>query len=70
MGSMDGFLDNRGYLRAVDFAGGKLFIEEAGGVVTNRENEEVKGEIDVKTTSSMVAGPPSVHSKLIEYIGD
>jgi myo-inositol-1(or 4)-monophosphatase len=60
---------NQGYLVSSlnpwDFAAGKLFVEEAGGIVTNFSGQPVPlgGE-----RTSLIAANPSIHEDLLTYI--
>lgn len=67
-GRLDGFLDMRSRLRVVDFAAGKLIVEEAGGVVTNGAGEDVVNAIAIDQRSSLVAANPDGHKALLEVV--
>jgi len=62
-GRLDGYINMR--LAPWDFAGGKVIIEELGGVVTN-----LKGEpLQILESGPVVVARPGVHKKIIhEYL--
>lgn len=60
-GALDGFVDLRSRLRVVDFAAGALIVDEAGGVVTDRDGDPLTGAVTADHRSSIVAGGPDAH---------
>jgi myo-inositol-1(or 4)-monophosphatase len=69
-GTYDAFLDIRGNLRIVDVSAAKLIVEEAGGLVTNEENQPLHGKLNVLERTSIIAsGNNEVHKELINIIG-
>ncbi|HDQ45493.1 MAG TPA: inositol monophosphatase [bacterium] len=58
-GRFDGFWEMR--LKPWDIAAGILLVKEAGGVVT-----DFQGGAGFMETGHVVAGPPSIHEKLVE----
>lgn len=67
-GRLDGFLDMRSRLRVVDFAAGKLLVEEAGGRVTDGYGDELENEVRVDQRSSVVAANPGGHEGLLGVV--
>ena len=69
-GTYEAFLDIRGNLRIVDVSAAKLIVEEAGGLVTNEENQPLYGKLNVLERTSIIAsGNREVHNELINIIG-
>ncbi len=69
-GTYDAFLDIRGNLRIVDVSAAKLIVEEAGGLVTNEENQPLYGKLNVLERTSIIAsGNKEVHKELMNIIG-
>ena len=59
-GRLDSYISMR--LAPWDFAGGKIIIEELGGIVSN-----IKGEpLNMLETNSVIASRPGLHEKFIE----
>lgn len=67
-GRLDGFLDMRSRLRVVDFAAGKLMVEEAGGTVTDGSGEDLENAVAVDQRSSVVAANPEGHRGLLGVV--
>lgn len=59
-GRLDSYINMR--LSPWDVAGGKIIIEELGGVVTNLNGEK----INLLETSSIVVAKPGLHDKIIQ----
>lgn len=69
-GTYDAFLDVRGNLRVVDVSAAKLIVDEAGGMVTNEENQPLQGKLNVLERTSIIAsGNSEVHKQLLNIIG-
>lgn len=69
-GTYDAFLDVRGNLRIVDISAAKLIVEEAGGRVTNENNQSLYGELSVLDRTSIVAsGNLDINRELINILG-
>ena len=62
MGRIDGFFEMR--LSPWDVAAGYLLVKEAGGVITDRDGND----IDFSVPSVVVAGSSKVHGELLSYI--
>lgn len=69
-GRFDGFLDMRSRLRVIDFAAGKLVVEEAGGVVTDGYGDELRNVIAPDQRSTVVAAGPKAHESIMEVLED
>jgi myo-inositol-1(or 4)-monophosphatase len=67
-GRFDGFLDLRSRLRVIDFAAGKLVVEEAGGVVTDGYGDELRNVIEADQRSTVVAAAPKAHEGIMEVL--
>jgi len=67
-GRFDGFLDMRSRLRVIDFAAAKLFVEEAGGVVTDGYGDDLKNVIAPDQRSSVVAGGEKAHEGIMDVL--
>lgn len=69
-GTYDAFLDVRGNLRIVDISAAKLIVEEAGGRVTNENNQSLYGKLSVLERTSIVAsGNLDINRELINILG-
>lgn len=69
-GTYDSFLDIRGNLRIVDIAAAKLIIEEAGGIITDENGENLNNKLNVKERTSVIAsGNLSIHKDIINCMG-
>ncbi len=67
-GGYDAFLELRGGLTPENFAATALVIQEAGGVITNREGEPF-GEMTMTRGSTVVAaGNPTLHASIIHRL--
>lgn len=67
-GRLDGFIDLRGTLRVTDAAAGILVCTEAGGVVTDRDGEDLRFPDEVTIGRCLVATNGPLHRKVIEYL--
>lgn len=61
-GQFEGYFEFR--LAPWDFAAGRLFVEEAGGVVTDCDGLKPRHD----ALSSLLAAPPRMHSRILEVI--
>lgn len=69
-GTYDAFLDVRGNQRIMDIAAAKLIVEEAGGLVTDENNQTLSGKLNVLARTSIVAsGNSKIHNELIKVLG-
>lgn len=69
-GTYDAFVDVRGNLRIVDVSAAKIIVEEAGGVVTNENNQALSAKLNVLERTSIVAsGSSRIHQELIKILG-
>ncbi len=62
IGRIDGYFE--GVLKPWDIAAGSLILTEAGGVITDYNDKK----IDLSKPTSVIAGNPKVHKKLIEIV--
>lgn len=67
-GRIDGFVDVRGTLRVTDAAAGMLVCEEAGGMVSDLEGNNLVFPDEVSAGRSLIATNGALHSKVIEYL--
>ena len=68
-GLTDAFVDLRGKLRATDVAASFLILKEAGGIITNPQNQPVNVKLDPKQTLSFVAsGNCQIHEKILNLV--
>ncbi|XGI82947.1 bifunctional fructose-bisphosphatase/inositol-phosphate phosphatase [Halorutilales archaeon Cl-col2-1] len=67
---LDAFMDLRSKLRVVDFAASKLIVEEAGGVVTDSDGDEIEMRLRPDECSDLVAATPGVHSEIVDEVTD
>jgi fructose-1,6-bisphosphatase/inositol monophosphatase family enzyme len=70
LGRLDGVIDAREKARIVDFAAGKIVLEEAGGVVSNLNGEPIEASLkDVKKGFNLIATKtPSFHKTLLNAL--
>lgn len=67
-GRLDGFIDLRGTLRVTDAAAGILVCTEAGGVVTDRDGDDLRFPDEVRIGRCLVATNGPLHRKVVEYL--
>ncbi|MDR0460174.1 MAG: D-fructose 1,6-bisphosphatase [Nitrososphaerota archaeon] len=68
-GLTDAFVDIRGKLRTTDVAAGFLIIKEAGGLVTDIDNQPVSVKLDPKQTLKFVAsGNTKIHETILKLV--
>ncbi|PWR75268.1 bifunctional fructose-bisphosphatase/inositol-phosphate phosphatase [Methanospirillum stamsii] len=67
-GKIDGFVDLRQTLRATDAAAGILILEEAGGIVTDRDGNRLILPDEVSIGNCLVGTNKCLHRKVIEYL--
>lgn len=66
----DAFIDLRDNLRIVDIAAAKLIVEEAGGIVTDLDNQTINGKLTVKDkTSILAASNKKLHEDILNVLG-
>ncbi|MGC9516831.1 MAG: bifunctional fructose-bisphosphatase/inositol-phosphate phosphatase [Methanomicrobiales archaeon] len=66
----DAFIDLRDNLRIVDIAAAKLIVEEAGGIVTNLNNETINGKLTVRDKTSILASSnEKLHNDILNVMG-
>jgi myo-inositol-1(or 4)-monophosphatase len=65
-GGIGCLLDNRGYLKVTDVAAGKVLVEEAGGVVTDFEGNDLNQSIErLERVSILAAGNARLHTRIL-----
>lgn len=70
-GIYDAFLDVRGNQRIMDIAAAKLIVEEAGGIITDNQNQQLNAELNVLERTSIIAsGNKNIHKELINILGE
>ncbi|MCK9150933.1 inositol monophosphatase family protein [Methanobacterium alcaliphilum] len=63
----DAFMDLRGNLRVVDVAAAKLIVEEAGGIITDQEGNDLNGLLNVSARTSIIAaGNKKLHQQIMK----
>lgn len=67
-GKIDGFVDLRHTLRATDAAAGILILEEAGGIVSDRDGNSLILPDEVNIGNCLVGTNKYLHGKVIEYL--
>ncbi|MDI6644274.1 MAG: bifunctional fructose-bisphosphatase/inositol-phosphate phosphatase [Methanobacteriaceae archaeon] len=66
----DAFIDLRDNLRIVDIAAAKLIVEEAGGIVSDLDNQTINGKLTVKDkTSILAASNKKLHEDILNVMG-
>ncbi len=70
-GLLDALIDTRGSLKVMDIAAAKLFIEEAGGIITDMEGNLLTSNVyDLLERYSLVcATNHSLHQEIINLLG-
>lgn len=70
LGRLDGVIDARGKARIVDFAAGKIIVEEAGGVISSLNGKPIEASLkDVRECFDLIAAKnPFFHKILIEAL--
>ncbi len=68
-GLTDAFIDLRNKIRTTDVAAGFLIIKEAGGIVTNQENQQINVKLDPKQKLSFItSGNIEIHQKILSLV--
>ena len=67
-GKIDGFVDLRRTLRATDAAAGILILQEAGGIVSDRDGNPLTLPDEVSIGNCLVGTNAHLHKKVIEYL--
>jgi myo-inositol-1(or 4)-monophosphatase len=70
-GLLDALIDTRGTLKIMDFVAAKLFIEEAGGIITDMEGKLLTSNVfELSERFSIVcASNRSLHQEIINLLG-
>jgi len=68
-GRLDAFVDLRGMLRVVDVAAGKLILEEAGGLITDREGQKLHLDGNMWQRTDLIGSNGMRHGELLKLIG-
>ena len=68
-GKLDAFVDLRGMMRVVDVAAGKLMIEEAGGIVTDANGDELHLDGNMWQKKYLIGSNGLQHEDLLHLIG-
>jgi len=68
-GKLDAFVDLRGMMRVVDVAAGKLMIEEAGGLVTDADGDELQMGANMWQKKYLIGSNGLQHEELLGIIG-
>ncbi len=68
-GLTDGFIDLRGKIRTTDVAAGFLIVREAGGVVTDADNQPVDVKLDPRQRLNFVASANlEIHKQILGLV--
>jgi len=68
-GLTDAFVDIREKLRTTDVAAGFLIIKEAGGLITDVENQSVNVKLDPRQTLKFIAsGNTKIHENILRLV--
>jgi myo-inositol-1(or 4)-monophosphatase len=68
-GLTDAFIDLRGKIRTTDVAAGFLIVEEAGGIVSDANNQPINVTLDPRQTLSFVASAnPTIHGEILGLV--
>jgi myo-inositol-1(or 4)-monophosphatase len=68
-GLTDAFIDVRNKIRTTDVAAGFLIVKEAGGIVTDIDNNPINVKLDPQQTLSFVAsGNMEIHKKILNLV--
>ncbi len=68
-GLTDAFIDLRNKIRTTDVAAGFLIVKEAGGVVTDPNNQPINVKLDPKQTMSFVASANlQIHKEILGLV--
>ncbi len=68
-GLIDAFIDLREKIRTTDVAAGFLIVKEAGGVVTDANNQPINVKLDpVQRLSFVASGNMEIHKKLLNLV--
>jgi len=67
-GKIDGFVDLRETLRATDVAAGMLILEEAGGIVSDRDGHPFILPDEISIGNCLVGTNKFLHATVIEYL--
>lgn len=68
-GKLDAFVDVRGMLRVVDVAAGKIILEEAGGVITDADGNELHLDGNMWQKRDLIGSNGQKHKELLQLIG-
>ena len=69
-GKYDAFLDLRGS-RIIDIAAGKLILEEAGGIITDKYGQKLNNKLSIYEKSIVVAANNEImHKQMIDILND
>lgn len=69
-GKYDAFLDLRGS-RIIDIAAGKLILEEAGGIITDKYGQKLKNPLSIYEKAIVVAANNEImHKQIIDILND
>jgi myo-inositol-1(or 4)-monophosphatase len=68
-GLTDAFIDLRNKIRTTDVAAGFLIVKEAGGIVTDPNNQPINVKLDPRQTLSFVASANrQIHSQILSLV--
>lgn len=69
-GSLDAFINVNESTRLCDIAAGYVIIKEAGGLVTDKNGQEVNLDLDVNAKVSIICSNETLHKKLVGIFGN
>jgi len=68
-GRLDAMIDVRGFMRIVDFAAGKIVLEEAGGIFTDIRGNRIDPRLEDQSGVSLIAaGNRKLHEWLLKLM--
>jgi len=69
-GTFDAFVDINDNLRVVDISAAKVILEESEGMVTDQYSQDLKGKLNVREKTSLIAASnPTIHKEIIRILG-
>lgn len=69
-GALDAFINVNETTRLCDIAAGYVIIKEAGGIVTDKNGQEVNLDLDVNSKVSVICSNEMLHKKLVGIFGN
>jgi myo-inositol-1(or 4)-monophosphatase len=68
-GLTDGFIDLRNKIRTTDVAAGFLIVKEAGGIITDLNNQPINVRLDPRQTLNFIASANlEIHKQILSLV--